>query len=255
MTPVIYDGSFSGLLSAIFEVYEYKIADARIAREINSMGSLFAREHKVISSDEKARRVWAKLQEKLSRNAENLLYKAYLSEDAGIENTILRYVQYVLRSKQAVENDYSNKDVLTVQQISKKVHREKHRMEAFVRFQLTKDGLYYALVQPDFNVLPLISKHFKDRYADQRWMIYDTRRRYGIYYDLQEVSEIEMEFTTDSHKKSVMPVLHDECEDLYQALWKQYFASVNIKARKNLKLHIKHMPKRYWKYLIEKKHP
>jgi probable DNA metabolism protein len=43
--------------------------------------------------------------------------------------------------------------VLTVQQTSRKVHREKHRMEAFVRFQLTKDQLYFAIVQPDFNVL------------------------------------------------------------------------------------------------------
>ncbi len=59
-------------------------------------------------------------------------------------------------------------------------------MEAFVRFQLIKDGLYYATVQPDYNVLPLILKHFKDRYADQRWLIYDTLRKYGILYDLEQ---------------------------------------------------------------------
>lgn len=86
-------------------------------------------------------------------------------------------------------------------------------------------------------------------------MIYDTRRRYGIYYNLQEVSEIEMQFAADHGDESSLLNLHDEREDLYQTLWKQYFASVNIKARKNLKLHIKHMPKRYWKYLVEKKHP
>jgi probable DNA metabolism protein len=63
-------------------------------------------------------------------------------------------VQYVISSKHGVENDYGNADVLMVQQVSKKVEREKHRMEAFVRFQLTKDGLYYALIQPDYNVLP-----------------------------------------------------------------------------------------------------
>ncbi|WP_370449257.1 DUF4130 domain-containing protein [Aquimarina sp. AD1] len=43
---------------------------------------------------------------------------------------------------------------------------------------------------------------------------------------------------------------NDELE--FQQLWKTYFDNVNIKSRKNSKLHIQHLPKRYWKYLIEK---
>jgi probable DNA metabolism protein len=46
--------------------------------------------------------------------------------------------------------------------------------------------------------------------------------------------------------------VYDEKESLYQELWKQYFDSVDIKARRNMKLHIQHVPKRYWKYLVEK---
>ncbi|MGB1209996.1 MAG: DUF4130 domain-containing protein, partial [Lacinutrix venerupis] len=38
----------------------------------------------------------------------------------------------------------------------------------------------------------------------------------------------------------------------FQQLWKDYFKSTNIKSRKNMKLHIQHVPKRYWKYLSEK---
>ena len=150
---------------------------------------------------------------------------------------------------QGVENDYGHPDVLAVQQTSKKVHREKHRMEAFVRFQLTNDGLYYALIQPDYNVLPLIHSHFKNRYADQRWLIYDSRRKYGLYYDLDKVEEVRIDF---SESGSETPNIYDEEEGLYQELWKQYFDSINIKARKNMKLHIQHVPKRYWKYLVEK---
>ena len=32
----------------------------------------------------------------------------------------------------------------------------------------------------------------------------------------------------------------------------EYFKSTNIKSRKNMKLHLQHVPKRYWKYLTEK---
>lgn len=44
----------------------------------------------------------------------------------------------------------------------------------------------------------------------------------------------------------------DEKDEYFQHLWKQYYHSTNIEARRNMKLHIKHVPKRYWKYLVEK---
>lgn len=250
MKPLLYDGTFEGLLTTIFEVYEYKIAAPQIKRGDVADGSLFGDVYVVQTNKEKAKRVLAKLEQKISGTAMTQFYKTFLSELPGIDDVLFRYVQYVMQSKHGVENDYGHPDVLMVQQLSRKVHREKHRMEAFVRFQLTKDGLYYAIIQPDYNVLPLIRKHFKERYADQQWLIYDSRRKYGLYYDLQEVTEVMIDFNeTNAEQKNV----YDEKEDLYQELWKHYFDNVNIKARKNMKLHIQHVPKRYWRYLVEKR--
>ena len=44
----------------------------------------------------------------------------------------------------------------------------------------------------------------------------------------------------------------DESEIYFQKLWEEYFKSTNIKTRANMRLHVQHMPKRYWKYLSEK---
>jgi probable DNA metabolism protein len=252
MTILVYDGSFSGLLTAIFEVYEYKILQPSISRCEAPSGSLFGSIHTVITDEEKSRRVYKKLQDRFSPNALKQLYAVFLSELKDVENVLLRYIRYALKTKDAIENDFTNADVLFVQQVSRKVHREKHRMEAFVRFHLTKDELYYSIIQPDYNVLPLISPHFKERYADQRWLIYDGLRKYGLYYDGNRVEEIQMAFTADLNNIQEQHILFDEHELLYQQLWKQYFSIVNIGARKNMKLHIQHMPKRYWKYLVEK---
>jgi probable DNA metabolism protein len=101
-------------------------------------------------------------------------------------------------------------------------------------------------------VLPLIEKHFKNRYADQRWLIYDSKRKYGLYYDLDEVQKVLLLFNAQTSNGNDIEVIADEKEELYQRLWQQYFTSVNIAARKNTKLHIQHMPKRYWKFLPEK---
>lgn len=253
MNIVTYDGSFEGLLSAFFEVYEYKFDQPFICKEGNTSASLFGKIHQSIFNEDKSRRVYEKLKEKLPSKSFSKLYIVYLSEIKDIENVLFRFVQYVLANKNSVENDYSNADVLLMQQTDKKVHREKHRMEAFVRFQCTKDQLYYAIIQPDYNVLPLIKKHFEKRYADQRWLIYDSQRKYGLYYDLEKVEEVFINFEADLNNAATLKEIFDEKEELYQTLWQQYFQSVNIKARKNMKLHIQHMPKRYWKYLVEKK--
>lgn len=143
---------------------------------------------------------------------------------------------------------------MAISSITRSVDREKHRMKAFIRFQKTADGIYYAPVEPDYNVLPLIASFFKNRYADQRWIIYDIRRRYGLYYDLNVVTEITYEFVAnvDTSKPQLPAEMVDNTEELASLLWKDYFNSTNIPARKNMKLHIQHVPKRYWKYLNEK---
>ena len=147
--------------------------------------------------------------------------------------------------------------MLALAQWAKQVGREKHRMEAFVRFKKCQDGLFLSLVRPDFNVLPLIKWHFKARYQDQCWLIYDEKRKYGIYYDLQNVHQIEMnadqvDATFASGYSQAFTVELDEQELLYDQLWKDYFRSVNIQVRQNMKLHIQYVPKRYWRYMNEK---
>lgn len=253
MTLVVYDGSFEGLLTAGFDIYEHRLSDVTLASESTLQHNLFGQEFHVTTSDVKAERVWAGLKKRISREALNQIYYTWLSEINGIDNIIFSYLKYAFDSKISIEKDFSHPAVLTVSDTARKVHREKHRMEAFIRFQLTEDKLFFAIVEPDFNVLPLIKPHFESRYADQRWMIYDAKRHYGIYYDLEKVETVRVAFDADKQSGKDVSAVYDEKETLYQHLWQRYFDSVNIRARRNMKLHIQHMPVRYWKYLTEKR--
>ncbi len=252
MKTIVYNGSFDGFLCAVFDVYEYKFSDVNIVPAHRHQPSLFAEPHAVNSDPGHSNRVWKGLQKKLTQEAQDQIHRAFLSELDGIENTLLQYIQYVFATEAMVEEDYSHPAVLAVVQTAKKVWREKHRMEAFVRFQRTADGLFYAIIEPDYNVLPLIARHFETRYADQRWMIYDSHRKYGMYYDLSVTETVQIRFSEEVAGGKDMSPVYDETEGIYQQLWKQYFKSVNIAARKNSKLHIQHMPRRYWKFLPEK---
>ena len=251
MTTLIYDGTFEGLLTTVFEIYERKLMHTKLQKGEWRNTALFEDVVQVGTDHTKARRVLKGLKEKLSAGGVQRVYIAYLSEMDNIEHTLVGYIRHVFDSDLNIEEDYGNKHVLRLSEIIQMVGRERHRMEAFVRFRKLGDGIFYAEIEPDFNVLPLLIKHFNDRYADQKWIIYDLKRKYGIYYDLHKVEYMELDFSKSPDPDDTTGIYFAD-ERIYQHLWKNYFNSVNIQSRKNMKLHLRHIPKRYWRHLTEK---
>ncbi len=251
-TTLIYDGSFNGFLTAIFVAFDENINVSDIQKNSEVQNGLFSETETVFTHVEKAKRVWNGIRSK-SHNAITNVYFAFLSETEGVDLMLYSYIQKLMATKSGKQLDYSDGIVLHISQLARKVGREKHRMEAFVRFQLTKDDIYFANIEPDFDVLPLISKHFRNRYADQQWLIYDVKRNYGIYYNLDHVEMVSLNLTDIHHNKIRQSEAMKENEYDYQTLWNDYFRSTHIKSRINPKLHRQHIPKRYWKYLSEKK--
>ncbi|MES2512597.1 MAG: TIGR03915 family putative DNA repair protein [Bacteroidota bacterium] len=255
MTQFIYDGTYIGLLTSIFDIYERKSENALIVKRDKTVALSLTENIEVYSDHEKAKRVLKGLQRKISHESIANIYRCFLSELKGIENTILDFVRYVFSSEKNVETDFGNSAVIEIAQTARKVGSEKHRFEAFVRFESIGEKFFYAPIDPDYNVLPLIIPHFKRRYADQDWIIFDTKRKYGVHYDqeTEQVNEAIIDFKINTTDLTPTGILFDPDEKLYQGLWKNYFKSVNIPIRKNTKLHLQHVPKRYWKYLVEKK--
>ncbi|WP_366888226.1 TIGR03915 family putative DNA repair protein [uncultured Aquimarina sp.] len=247
----MYDGSFDGFLCCIFTAYEQKITSPTIRKESERNNQLFIISETIYTDKVKAERVWNGIKSKISLSQQKNLFKAFLSEIKGVENTLFTYIKNIFKKPNATNIDYSNKDILKISQVAKMVGREKHRIEAFVRFKQTKDDIFIATIEPDFNVLPLLTHHFKDRYADQKWLIYDMKRAYGIYYNLYKTDIVTLDFFSKSNT-GINQDDYANNELDFQNLWCTYFNSVNIKSRKNTKLHVQHIPKRYWKYLIEK---
>ncbi len=250
---LVYDSTFDGFLTCVFQVYESKLKHVSFQRKNQLQESLFGINTEIFTDLEKADRVWKGIRSHSTARGSLRLYYAFLSEHAQIEPLLLTYIQQAFKSRIPLDSDFGNETVLKISQIAKSVGREKHRMEAFVRFKLTKDDIYFANIEPDFDVLTLISKHFKSRYADQKWIIYDLKRQYGLYYDLERVEMMNLTLPENFDPTQTASVYFTPSEMEFQTLWQNYFQSTNIVARKNTKLHNQHVPKRYWKYLSEKK--
>jgi probable DNA metabolism protein len=248
-----YDGSFEGLLTVLFRIYDRRSAPNSIQPEDLAQGGLFAQAVAIETDEALSTRTWEGLLRFMPEPARARLYHVFLSEDPERELLIFRYADMALRAGRDISENYADATVRRCQRLAQQMFREKHRMEAFVRFEKSQDGLFHSTIEPDFDVLPLIASHFTKRYADQRWLIFDKKRRYGLYYDLTRTDIVEFETAgTPTRRGEVSATVLDEREPLFKILWQAYFDHVNIPERKNLKLHQRHIPRRYWKYLSEK---
>ena len=253
MVIYTYDGTFEGLLTAIFECYRRKDFPVDICSRFGEQRYLFVDSVHIESNPVKADRVWKGIQERLSGRNKQLLFYAFLSGEQGIEMMIYRFLRRLFSGYLNLETDYGDADILRITQTAQKVRKEAERMLQFVRFQRTKDGMYFCGIEPRYDVLPLIINQYQNRFADQKWLIYDLKRNYGVFYGKDKVEEVVLSKKQfNSYNGQVKQALLDEGEDFYQKLWRLYFKHITIEERKNLRLQRQHMPKRFWKYLPEK---
>jgi probable DNA metabolism protein len=251
---LVYDDSFEGFLSVVFECYLRKINPDDILSSANFQKSMFTTYEKIPTNPENADRVWNGLQKKMDHVTRHVPFTAFLSRDPGIEMALLRFMQMAFAAKQPISGNFGDPDVLNVRKTSRKVMQESRRMVQFIRFQLTRDNIYFAAMSPDYDVLPIAMHHFRDRFADQTWLIYDLRRDYGFFYDQKTMEEVVLKDKIfNASDGSVSPDMLQEGETLYQSMWNGYCRHVTIRERLNLRLQRQHMPGRYWKFLPEKK--
>ncbi|MCD7850167.1 MAG: TIGR03915 family putative DNA repair protein [Parabacteroides sp.] len=254
MTIFVYDKTFEGLLTAVFDAYSRRSFPDLLLAEGGEPFPLFYDEAVTIYTDDaKVDRVWKGLQKKISATALSVITVTWLSELPQADLLLFRYIRKAIDAPRTIELNFGDPDVLEVSKIWKKVTNERHRVIQFLRFQKAADGTFFAAVNPTYNVLPLTLSHLTDRFADQCWLLYDLQREYGYYYDGKETTEVRFE-EKEAHLLSglLSEELMDADEKLFQQMWKTYFKSIAIKERLNPKLHRQNMPARFWKYMPEK---
>ena len=248
-----YDGTFPGFLSAVFEVWDRNRQPARIVGP-QAMPGLFDEVIEVQTAFNRSNRIWKGIERVGGRNAAQRFWHVFLSGEQGMEDLLLGLLQHLFDRRKNVLQDLSIGEVLTFTQLERKVLREVHRLNMFLRFEQSADGTWFAPVAPKYDVVPFTLDHFKSRFADQCWLIYDTRRGYGFYYDTRIVEEITLEQPAfNMETGNLSPEAQSEEEQQWQALWRSYFKNIAIKERTNPRLQQQFMPKRFWKYLTEKK--
>jgi probable DNA metabolism protein len=253
MNIFTFDNTFEGLLTLVFECYSRKQFPDEIQSDEGTQNILFGSTTNIVTDDLKAERVWKGIITHSSEVNAHRIYRVFLSGLPETPMLLVKYVRLIIDSTKNEETNFSLPVVVEINKLHQKVCREAQRIHMFTRFQKTVEGSYYASYAPMYDVLPLCLPHFRDRFADQSWIIYDLKRNYGFLYDLKTVSKVVFDdLNVNSQNGQLHASLLAEDEKLFQKLWKQYFKSICIEERRNDKVHRQHLPKRFWKYLPEK---
>ena len=183
MIYYLYDGSFSGFLTVIYDTFCSKEKPDYILKKSAYKRRLFEKIKEIETNKEKADKVAKAIKNKISKKSYKNIYYSFLSEKKGVELEIFYYLKLAFKKGKTIEENWANDRVRRIKRLSKKVGRERHKYLGLLRFRELKEGILYAPFEPDYNVLPILSNHFASRIKNYRWVIHDKSREFAVIYE------------------------------------------------------------------------
>ncbi|WP_017415583.1 TIGR03915 family putative DNA repair protein [Clostridium tunisiense] len=247
MIIYVFDGSFEGFLTAIYDSYYSHNKPAKIISRDNYDSSLNLIDEFInIDTDElKSNKVNAAIKKDFSKASLIHIYHCTLSSYEDIYTLLYKFIVLGFKLKKELDSHLHNDIVIEVLKISRRVSLESHRFLGFIRFKNLEENFYYSSIEPDHNILPLIGSHFSTRFKNQNFIIHDIKRQIAIFST--NGKWIIGDFTNSESKN----LLNHNKDNIYADLWRTYFDSTTIKERTNSKLQKRMMPSRYWNQLTE----
>lgn len=239
MTYYICDDAPESFFTAVFDAYK---TDCVITSDGAIQLSLGIETVRVHNDLEKCERVRQGLK-KYDRHAVEDILTALRSCDTRKEQVCFLYLKRILEMKKPIRNAYALPEVVAFNDLLYKITGETHRLKGLLRFKETASGTFYAPYSPDNDITDLLMPHFAARFKAEKFIIHDIGRGIAGFYNGERwittyIGEAE--------------ICLSENETAFEALWKKYYKSVDIKARPHEKQMKRSMPVRYWKFLPEK---
>lgn len=239
----VYDGSFEGLLTGVFDTYVRHEEPLSVCNINNFQLPLDSFVYHIKTDEKKAKRVLSGVRKIVKSDGILTIYKAFLSEDENIGTAILYYIRLIMKVGIEAPRFLGNEYVFKVMEMARKTGNEAHLLKGFIRFAQLKDGVFYAEVSPKTDCIVFLLSHFKKRLTGVDFIINDLKRKKAALYK---------DGNTDifSYEDFIKPEDTEE-EKEFSSMWKEFYKTVSIEERKNERCRMNHMPKRFWKYMCE----
>jgi len=261
MNTWLYDGTFRGYLTVICTLMEAGWPEAAIDKNTQDQPGLFNTEQVILAADPVKYEAMAELiKKKISRESLNIARSAFLSEAPNIEQALYTFVRMGLEKGPEIIHRLDHDHIIKVLKASRRTFFEANKYKGIIRFTDCGDGVKYACMEPDTNVLPIVAAHFKARFPADKWILHDTKRGLALLYDtgsLELIKRDALEGTPvaaagqGAASDRVGGTEAVECDDPYALLWIKYFRIMGIESRKNSRLQKQFLPLKRRKYVLE----
>lgn len=244
----VYDGTYPGFLTAVYDIYYSGTSCLESICPESGETALFGEEKTVETNFIKAEKVISAFEACCGRQAVRLVYRTFLSDEAGMEMKIFEFLRQGFRKGKKLYV-FSKEDwYRDLCDMSRAVGNEAEKFRGILRFSQLQEGTLYAVIHPTHNILPILAVHFRDRLASLEWIIYDGNRKEAAVYGKGRVEILSVpEIRKD-------PALSSEEED-FRSLWRRYYRHMGIEERNNPDCRRNYLPKKYWADLVEMEDP
>lgn len=235
-----YDGSFEGFLCCVFDSYVNKERPAEFQDEAHLAQSLFPA--RWVGTDKRhAQRILVSLQ-RIDPWARELVVKGFLTCAPSREMMIYTFIRALYDVGKPLLRQLSDEAVLPLLRAVRHLDGEVQLLRGFVRFS-DFEGMLAGEIRPKNRVLPLLRRHFCDRFYNEIFLLYDRTHHEALLHRPGQWAILPMD-----DFKMARP---SAAEAQYRRLWKRFYDTIEIQARHNPQLRQTHMPRRYWDTMTE----
>ncbi|MDD3009620.1 MAG: TIGR03915 family putative DNA repair protein [Arcobacter sp.] len=238
---LVYDGTFEGFLSLVYEVYYKKLKPIKIYKTLPNE-IIFEEILEINTSKNNAIKVLTAIKTKFPKELIQKILNIFMCDSKEFELYLLEYIIIGFKETKQLYN-INNSCVFYLNSLEKELFRNVHKLTGFVRFEELEDGTLYAKVESKFNVVYFLGKHFLKRFNNQNFIIHDLNRKLAFVKMQNDFSVQEVAFFDEPNYSSN--------EQKFQKLWKSFFSAVTIKERINPKLQTQMVPLLYRTYMSE----
>ena len=148
----LYDGTFDGLLTIVFDCYSTKTLPQNIKNEQNYNTNFLDDNIFITSNYEKSERVFKGIEKNICYDALYNSYYAFLSNVKNIELDILKYLCDGFDIGPKINTMLTTSYVYNVISTKKRVYGECHRFKGLLRFIDIGNNLFYSSIHPDYKI-------------------------------------------------------------------------------------------------------
>ena len=238
---LVYDGSFEGFLSLVYEVYYKKLKPTKIYKTLPNE-IIFEEILEIQTSEENSTKVLKAIKTKFPKPIVEKILNIFMCDSRAFEVALLEFIIIGFKDTKQLFN-INNSSVFYLSNLEKELFKNVHKMYAFVRFEELDDDTLYAKLECKFNVVYFLAKHFLKRFNNQNFIIHDKNRKIAFIKTKNDYSIQEVAFFDEPN--------YSTNEEKFQKLWKRFFKGVTIEERINPKLQQQLVPLIYRTYMSE----